>query len=292
MERINYIGDVYRPPSEARSLIIQATVGCSNNTCAFCRMYKAKRFYLRKIEDVLDDFRIARNMYPYVRRIFIADGDALIMPMDSWLKVLNCIKSLFPECERITCYASPVSVLKKTVEELKTLHENGLEMVYMGLESGNNEVLKLMGKGSSAEEMIACADKVHSAGIALSVTAINGLGGIQYSRQHAIDTGKVLSAMKPEYIGLLTLMLERPAPICDMVQNGVITPLSSDEILAEIKLMLQNCDSEGSVFRANHASNYLALGGVLNADTPRLIALIDSALQGKTNLRPEWMRGL
>lgn len=292
MNRINYIGDVYRPPSEAYSLIIQATVGCSNNTCAFCRMYKAKQFYLRPITEVLDDFRIARNIYRNVGRIFIADGDALIMPTENWLKILNCIKSLFPECERVTCYASPKSILLKTDDELKLLYDNGLKMVYTGLESGNDQVLSLMGKGSTAAEMIDCAKKIHRSGIALSVTAINGLGGIEYSHQHAVDTGKVLSRMNPEYIGLLTLMLERPAPICDMVQKGEITPLSADEILAEIKLILQNCDSEGSVFRANHASNYLALGGTLNRDTPRIIALIDSALQGKANLRPEWMRGL
>ncbi len=292
MEMIQYEGDVYRPPSEARSLIIQATIGCSNNTCAFCRMYKAKQFRMRDIEDVLDDFRIARQWYRNVPRIFIADGDALIQPMDRWEKIFNCIKSLYPECERVTSYATPKSVLLKSDDELKNLRQMGLQMVYMGLESGNDELLRLMQKGSTAADMIEASQKLHKAGIAISVTAINGLGGIEYSKDHAIDTGKVLSAMKPQYIGLLTLMIERGAPICDMVARGEITPLSAEEILAEIKLILQNCDCEGSVFRANHASNYLPLSGTLNADKERLISLIDSALQGRTNLRPEWMRGL
>ncbi len=292
MEIIRYEGDVYRPPSEARSLIIQATIGCSNNTCAFCRMYKEKQFRLRDIEDVLDDFRIARQWYRNVPRIFIADGDALIQPMDRWEKIFNCIKSLYPECERVTSYATPKTVLLKTDDELLSLRQMGLQMVYIGLESGSDKVLNIMKKGSATADIIEASQKLHKAGIAISVTAINGLGGIERSKEHAIDTGKVLSAMKPQYIGLLTLMVDRGTPLFDMVQRGEITLLSAEEILAETRLILQNCDCEGSVFRANHASNYLPLAGTLNRDKQKLIALIDSALQGKTNLRPEWMRGL
>lgn len=292
MEIIRYEGDVYRPPSEARSLIIQATIGCSNNTCAFCRMYKEKQFRLRDIEDVLDDFRIARQWYRNVPRIFIADGDALIQPMDRWEKIFNCIKSLYPECERVTSYATPKTVLLKTDDELLSLRQMGLQMVYIGLESGSDKVLNIMKKGSATADIIEASQKLHKAGIAISVTAINGLGGIERSKEHAIDTGKVLSAMKPQYIGLLTLMVDRGTPLFDMVQRGEITLLSAEEILAETRLILQNCDCERSVFRANHASNYLPLAGTLNRDKQKLIALIDSALQGKTNLRPEWMRGL
>ena len=292
MDIIRYEGDVYRPPSEARSLIIQATIGCSNNTCAFCRMYKAKQFRLRKIEDVLDDFRIARQWYRNVPRIFIADGDALIQPMDRWEKIFNCIKSLYPECERVTSYATPKSVLLKTDDELLSLRQMGLEMVYIGLESGSDKVLETMKKGNAAADIIEASKKLHKAGIAISVTAINGLGGLELSEEHAIETGKVLTAMKPQYIGLLTLMVDRDTPLYGMVQRGEITLLSAEEILAETRLILQNCDCEGSVFRSNHASNYLPLGGTLNRDKQKLISIIDSALQGKTNLRPEWMRGL
>ena len=292
MERVRYIGDIYRPPSEAYSLIIQATVGCSNNTCRFCRMYKAKQFYIRPIEDVLEDLCRARACCRHAERIFIADGDALIMPLHSWIKILDYIKLHFPECTRVTCYATPRSVLLKSADELAVLRGLGLEMVYIGLESGSDRVLKLMDKGNTAAEIIEASRKLHAAGIKISVTAINGLGGLDLLQEHAVETGKVFSQMKPHYIGLLTLMIEPPAPVCQMVDSGELKLLTPEEILGETKLILQNCDAEGAVFRANHASNYLPLAGTLNRDRDRLIALIDSALAGKTNLRPEYFRAL
>jgi len=292
MEVIRYEGDVYRPPSEGRSLIIQATVGCSGNTCKFCKMYKAKKFHMRPIEDVLEDFQRARMWYGYVDRIFIADGDAMILPMDRWMKILNCIKSLYPECRRVTCYATPRSVLLKTPEELKTLRENGMTMAYIGLESGSDKVLQFMNKGNTAAEIIEASKMLHDAGIEISVTAINGLGGLEMLEEHAVETGRVLSAMKPEYIGLLTLMVEHNTPLYDVVRRGEFTLLTAEEVLGEIRLILQNCDCPGSVFRANHASNYLPLGGTLNDDRQLLIDRIDRALSGKTGLRPDWMRVL
>ena len=292
MERVRYIGDIYRPPSEAYSLIIQATVGCSNNTCRFCRMYKAKQFYIRPIEDVLEDLRRARACCRHVERIFIADGDAMIMPVSNWLRVLDYIKLHFPECSRVTSYATPRSVLLKSADELALLRGMGLEMVYIGLESGSDRVLKLMDKGNTAAEIIEASRKLHAAGIKISVTAINGLGGLDLLQEHAVETGKVFSQMKPHYIGLLTLMIEPPAPVCQMVDSGELKLLTAEEILGETRLILQNCDCEGAVFRANHASNYLPLAGTLNRDRDRLIALIDSALAGKTNLRPEYFRAL
>ena len=292
MERVRYIGDVYRPPSEAYSLIIQATVGCSNNTCRFCRMYKAKQFYIRPVEDVLEDLRRARACYGRVGRIFIADGDALIMPVPNWLKILDYIRQNFPETERVTCYATPRSVLLKTPEQLAILKGAGLQMVYMGLESGSDRVLKLMEKGNTAAEIIEASQKLHAAGIKISVTAINGLGGLDLLQEHAIETGRVFSAMKPQYIGLLTLMIEPPAPVCQMVDSGELKLLTPEEILGETCLILQNCDCEGAVFRSNHASNYLPLAGTLNRDRDKLISMIDRALDGKTNLRPEYFRAL
>ena len=292
MERVRYIGDVYRPPSEAYSLIIQATVGCSNNTCRFCRMYKAKQFYIRPVEDVLEDLRRARACYGRVGRIFIADGDALIMPVPNWLKILDYIRQNFPETERVTCYATPKSVLLKTPEQLAILKGAGLQMVYMGLESGSDRVLKLMEKGNTAAEIIEASQKLHAAGIKISVTAINGLGGLDLLQEHAVETGRVFSAMKPQYIGLLTLMIEPPAPVCQMVESGELKLLTPEEILGETRLILQNCDCEGAVFRSNHASNYLPLAGTLNRDRDKLIKMIDSALDGKTGLRPEYFRAL
>lgn len=292
MERVRYIGDIYRPPSEAYSLIIQATVGCSGNTCRFCRMYKAKQFYIRPVEDVLEDLRRARACCGRVGRIFIADGDAMIMPLQNWLKILDYIKQHFPETERVTCYATPRSVLLKKPDELALLRGMGLEMVYIGLESGSNKVLKLMEKGNTAAEIIEASKKLHAAGIKISVTAINGLGGLDLLQEHAVETGRVLSAMKPHYIGLLTLMIEPPAPVCQMVDSGELRLLTPEEILGETRLILQNCDCEGAVFRSNHASNYLPLSGTLNRDRDKLISMIDRALEGKTNLRPEYFRAL
>ena len=288
---IRYIGDVYRPPSEAYSLIIQATVGCSSNTCRFCRMYKAKQFYIRPVEDVLADLSDATG-YRNVDRIFIADGDAMIMPMGNWLRILDHIKLNFTSCRRVTCYATPRSVLLKKDEDLAALRALGLEMVYIGLESGSDRVLTLMEKGSTAADIIEASKKLHKAGIKISVTAINGLGGLELLQEHAVETGRVLTAMKPDYIGLLTLMIEPPAPICQMVENREITLLTPEEILGETRLILQNCDCEGAVFRSNHASNYLPLAGTLNADRDKLINSIDRALSGNTNLRPEYFRAL
>lgn len=289
---MRYEGIVYRPPSEARSLIVQATLGCSSNTCAFCAMYKEKSFRMRDLDLVLEDFYLARKYNQYIEKIFIADGDALIMPMDRWEKILSCIKELFPECIRVTSYATPRSVLLKSIEELKSLKDQGLTMVYMGLESGSNEVLKLMEKGNTAEEIIEASKKLHEAGISISVTAINGLGGKQLKQVHAEETGRVLTAMKPEYIGLLTLMIEPGTLLEKMVNRKEFELLNADEILEEIKTILINCDCPGSVFRANHASNYLPLKGVLNRDREELIQKIERALSGKEGLKPEWMRGL
>jgi radical SAM superfamily enzyme YgiQ (UPF0313 family) len=292
MERVRYLGDIARPPSEAYSLITQATVGCSGNTCCFCRMYKAKQFYIRPVEDVLEDLRRARACYRHIERIFIADGDAMIMPLQNWLKVLDYIKQHFPETTRVTCYATPRSVLLKKPDELAVLRGMGLEMVYIGLESGSNKVLKLMEKGNTAADIIEASKKLHAAGIKISVTAINGLGGLDLLQEHAVETGRVLSAMKPHYIGLLTLMIEPPAPVCQMVDSGELKLLTPEEILGETRLILQNCDCEGAVFRSNHASNYLPLAGTLNRDRDKLISMIDRALEGKTNLRPEYFRAL
>ena len=185
---MRYYGAVYRPPSEAYSLIVQVTYGCSHNTCAFCSMYKEKRFALRPLEEVLEDFRIARQTYRHVDKVFLADGDALVRKASELYTILDTIRELFPECERVTSYASPASIRIRTDEELQTLRAKGLTMVYMGLESGSDEVLKLMRKGHPAAEIIEMGQKVRRNGIALSVTAITGLGGPELLEKHAIET--------------------------------------------------------------------------------------------------------
>ena len=289
---MRYFGSVYRPPSEARSLIVQVTYGCSHNTCAFCSMYKAKKFALRPMEEILEDFRMARQAYSKVGRIFLADGDALIRPAVDLERILEVIGELFPECERVTCYASPSSVHKRTPEELKRLRERNLTMVYMGLESGCDEVLKRMRKGHTAADIVAAGQKINAAGIDLSVTAISGLGGVELWREHAMDTAAALSAMKPAYIGLLTLMVEPGTPLYDWVEKGQFQLLDSHQVLEETALLVAQLDCEGAVFRMNHASNYLTLKGTLNEDKQALLKRIHSAMSGRTDLRPEYFRAL
>ena len=289
---MRYFGSVYRPPSEARSLIVQVTYGCSHNTCAFCSMYKAKKFTLRPMEEILEDFRLARQAYSKVGRIFLADGDALIRPAADLERILEVIAELFPECERVTCYASPSSIHKRTPEELKRLRERNLTMVYMGLESGCDEVLKRMRKGHTAADIVAAGQKINAAGIDLSVTAISGLGGVELWREHAMDTAAALSAMKPAYIGLLTLMVEPGTPLYDWVEKGQFQLLDSHQVLEETALLVAQLDCEGAVFRMNHASNYLTLKGTLNEDKQALLKRIHSALSGRTDLRPEYFRAL
>ncbi len=289
---MRYYGSVYRPPSEARSLIVQVTYGCSHNTCAFCSMYKEKRFALRPLEEVLEDFQIARGVYRHVEKVFLADGDALVRKAAELYTILDRIRDLFPECRQVTCYASPSSIRIRSEEELRTLREKGLIMVYMGLESGCDAVLSKMRKGHSAAEIVEMGKKVRSCGIALSVTAITGLGGPELLERHALETADAFNAMNPEYIGMLTLMVERETPLYDWVQSREFQLLTQPQVLEETRLMMERLDSPGSVFRMNHASNYLVLRGTLNKDRTAMLAEIDRAEHDLSRLRPESWRGL
>jgi len=289
---MQYYGDVYRPPSEASSLIIQVTLGCSHNTCAFCTMYKEKRFYNRPLEDVLADLReVAERYSTRVRRIFLADGDALIRKTDDLLVILDEIAKLYPNCERVTAYASPGSLLIKKEEELRKLREHGLTMVYLGLESGSDEVLKLMTKGFTSAQIVEGGLKARHAGMQLSVTAIAGLGGKKLSREHVEGTARALSEMDPEYVGVLTLEVHPDTPLEAWVKDGSFELLDSTEVLQETRRLVELMDCPGCVFRMNHASNYLPLAGTFNEDRDKILAQIDQALAGEIRLRPEWARG-
>ena len=289
---MRYYGSVYRPPSEARSLIVQVTYGCSHNTCAFCSMYKEKRFALRPLDEVLEDFRIARQVYPHVDKVFLADGDALVRKAGELYTVLDTVRELFPECGRVTCYASPASIRIRTDEELRTLREKGLTMVYMGLESGCSAVLERMRKGHPAAEIVEMGQKVRRSGIALSVTAITGLGGPELLERHAVETAAAFNAMNPEYIGMLTLMVEPETPLYDWVHEGKFQLLTQPQVLEETRLLVEHLDSPGSVFRMNHASNYLVLRGTLNKDKAAMLAEIDRAEKDLSRLKPEAWRAL
>ena len=284
---MRYEGRVFRPPSEAHSLIIQATVGCSHNQCTFCDMYKEKQFHVRKLADVLEDLRLARQYYSFVRRIFLADGDALILGVKGLEPILTEIQKLFPECERVGVYGSPQSILRLSAGELSSLAGLGVGIVYMGLESGCDEILQAVKKGFTAGELVQAGLKVKEARIPLSVTAISGLGGVAKWEEHALHTAAAFSEMKPDYIGLLTLMLEGQAPMVEQVRRGEFTLLSPRQVAMETKKMLEHIDAEGSIFRSNHASNYLSLRGTLNRDREAMVNQLEAALQGNAPFKPE-----
>lgn len=287
---IPYEGRVFRPPSEAYSLIVQVTIGCSHNKCTFCDMYKEKKFRIRKIEDIKRDFDLARRAYRRVERIFLADGDALMCQVQHMAEILRYIKEVFPECERVTCYGSPASILVKKQEDLNLLHELGLDMIYMGLESGSDEVLRRVNKGETADEIIRAGQMVKQAGMKLSVTCIAGLGSLELSEEHAIKTAEALSKIKPEYIGLLTLLFELPTPLMEDWQTGRFYLMNPVEIAQETLVLLEHIDCEGSVFRANHASNYVNLAGTLNRDREAMCQKLRAALEGRVRFKNEAFR--
>ena len=290
---MRYEGTVYRPPSEAGSLIIQLTIGCARNTCTFCAMYKDKNFRIRPLEEVVEDLYMAREYYSRikVKRVFLADGDALIVKTKDLLYILEKVKEIFPECERISMYGAPKDILGKTPEELKTLKEAGLDMIYMGIESGDDEVLTFVKKGATQSEMIEAGKKIKDAGMILSVTLISGLGGRRFLKEHAVNSAKVISAIKPEYVGFLTLLVEEGTPMYDQLKNGEIELLKPQEVLEEMKLFISNVDSEGTVFRANHASNYIPLGGTFNRDKEALLAQIAEA-EKRNMFKSDYFRAL
>lgn len=289
---MNYIGNIYRPPSEAYSLIVQMTVGCSHNRCAFCSMYQEKQYFVRSTEDVLADLAWCRARYGRIGRIFLADGDALMAPTAELLRVLAYIRQEMPECERVSCYASPKSVRLKTDEELCALREANLQLAYMGLESGDDDILRRMRKGCSAGQIVSAAQRLRKAGFAVSVTAISGLGGRERWQKHAEATGRALSEMKAEYVGLLTLMVEPGTAVADWVCDGSLSLLRPEEVLQETYVLLEHTDSEGSVFRMNHASNYLNLRGTLNRDKAALLQTLRDGMTGGTALKHEAFRAL
>lgn len=290
---MRYEGTVYRPPSEASSLIIQLTIGCARNTCTFCAMYKDKTFRVRDLQEVVEDLEMARKYYQRikVRRIFLADGDALIVKTQDLLYILNKCKEYFPEVERISVYGAPKDIIHKTPEELKQLKEAGLDMVYMGLESGDDQVLKEVKKGVTAAEMIEAGQKVRAAGMVLSMTIISGLGGRNLMREHALNSAKVISAIKPEFVGFLTLLLEPGTPMYEQYRAGELDLLSPEEVLDETQLFIENVDAEGTVFRANHASNYIPLAGTLNAEKHIILEQIKRSKE-QSSYRPETFRAL
>ena len=292
---MQYEGMVYRPPSEAYSLILQVTIGCSHNKCRFCSMYKDKKFHIRQLEDILADLRECRAYYSGVRRIFLADGDALCLSNAKLLAILNAIRDLFPECERVGIYGRATDILRKTPEELKALKEAGIGIVYVGAESGDPEVLARMCKNATREQLIEGVRRAEDAGIAASVTFISGLGGRERWKEHAVASATMISEMRPSYASWLTLMLDPAAPVTKDIAEGKFELLKPLEVLDEMEVMLEHVElPEGvtCVFRSNHASNYLSLKGDLPADRDNMLAVVRQAKENSDMLRPEYWRAL
>ena len=276
---MKYEGKLYRPPSEAYSLIIQATIGCSHNKCTFCSMYKEDKFRIRPTEEIIEDLHLERKYYKNIKRVFLADGDALIIKTEELAKILQAIKSIFPECERVGIYGSPKSVLLKSKENLEELRELGLGIIYLGLESGSDKILKEIKKGVTSGEMIEAGKKIKSSNIKSSVTLISGIGGKKNSIEHSLESAKVLNEIQPDYIGLLTLLLEEGTELYEDEQSGKFQLLSPEEVLLETKALVENLEIENCVFRSNHASNYLSLRGTLMDEKELILKQIEEGLK-------------
>lgn len=288
---MRYEGLVYRPPSEGFSLIIQGTIGCSHNNCSFCDMYRDKNFRMRSVEEVIEDLVMARKSYDYVDKIFIADGDALIIPTDRLIIILDKIRELFEECKKVSVYASPKSIDIKSVDELKLLKSKGLDMVYLGVESGDDEILVEINKGVNSDKLIECGKKIKDAKIKLSCTLISGLGGKEKWEQHAKNSARVLSSIDPDYLGLLTLSTPKGTPIYDEVNSGKLTILKPNEVIEETYELVKGLELTRCVFRSNHASNYINFGATLGNEKEKLLKDIENVLGGKGNYKAENLRG-
>lgn len=290
---MRYIGDIYRPPSEAYSLLVQVTIGCSHNKCTFCNMYKEKQFKVRKQEEVLEDLAWARSHYGRVDRMFLCDGDALCLANHKLLTILDYIRDNFPECQRVTTYGRAADALRKTDEELKELKDHGLTMVYIGAESGSDKVLQKVNKGETRQQLIDAVHRLEAAGIKTSVTFISGLAGPEMWEEHAIETGTMIAEMNASYVSLLTLMLQPPAPMLEDYREGRFKLLMPEEVLAETCLMLQYAKpAKSCVFRSNHASNYVSLRGNLPEDNERMIASLKRCMEDRGMLKDERFRML
>ena len=291
---MRYYGTVIRPPSEARSYILQVTYGCSHNRCTFCGTYLDTPFQVRPENEVLEDINLARQAIPGTRRVFLADGDAMVLSTRRLIPILDALASAFPHLERVGIYANARDILSKSEADLALLHRKGLGIVYLGLESGSDEVLLRVRKGAIAAEMVQAVHKARMAGMRASVIGILGIGGLELSSTHAEATGRVVSVMNPDYFSMLTLMLVPGTELHRQWQAGIFQLMSPEEMLAELRQVINHLDGlSHCIFRTNHASNYLPLAGTLPQDKAHLLAVLDEALAlGRSVLRREAWRAL
>lgn len=287
-------GTIYRPPSEADSLILRVTLGCSYNRCTFCGMYRDVQFRVRSIEDLVAEIRWARDHTRTVKKVFLADGDALVAKASFLHRILDELNAVFPGLRRVSTYASPQSIMVHTVEEMASLREAGLTLYYLGIESGHDEVLRWMEKGADGEEIIACGRKVHEAGVKLSTMVLLGAGGRRLSTAHAEDSARVVNAIGPRYLSTLVMTPVPDTPLWEEDRRGEFEKLTPVELAAELRTFIAGLELQGTIFRSNHASNYLALAGTLPKDKNRLLQSLDAVLADPdiASFRPEWVRGL
>jgi radical SAM superfamily enzyme YgiQ (UPF0313 family) len=290
---MRYEGQIYRPPSEADSYILQATIGCSWNHCTYCDMYRAKRFRVRDLDETLMDIRAARLTYGReVKKVFVADGDALGMDLDHWEPILSACRDAFPRLRRVSAYATAMNLLAKPAEELQRLREQGLSLLYVGPETGDDVTFKRIAKGANFQEHVEASRRAHAAGIRLSTIFLLGAGGTERTGEHAEGSAKLITEMDPAFVSLLTLTVIPGTPIAKMQQRGKFELLSVTGMLEELRSIVARAEPTNAVFRTNHASNYLPLGGNLPRDRDRILGVVDRALAGGIELRPEWARGL
>jgi radical SAM superfamily enzyme YgiQ (UPF0313 family) len=289
---MHYEGNIIRPPSEANSILLQVTVGCSRNKCTFCGTYKGERFRIKSDAVIIEDIAFAAKYCKRQRRVFLCDGDALIVPQKRILKILAEIENRLPWVTRVGLYANAKALHMKTAEELIELKSHGVGIFYMGLETGDDLTLKKIRKGASSRDMIEMGIKAKRAGIKLSITVLLGIAGPQRSQIHAVETGRVLSAIDPDYVGALSLMLIPGTPLYQDYKSGEFRLIEPHEMLAELRTMIASTNLTRGLFHANHASNYLPIRARLPKEKEPTLRLIDAALAGEVPLKPEYLRAL
>jgi radical SAM superfamily enzyme YgiQ (UPF0313 family) len=289
---MRYEGKLYRPPSEADAYILQATIGCSWNHCTYCDMYRDKEFRIRDLAASLEDLDVAGRVHgDDVEKLFVADGDALVLPMDHWSALLERARKVFPRLRRVSCYAMARNILAKTDDELLALREGGLSLLYIGPESGDDATLKRIAKGDDAAEHVLAAQRAHAAGMSISVIALLGIA-MDRSDEHARATADLVTRMDPEFFSALTVTVVEGTPLHKLAKKGRFEVPPVPALLRELRTMVSEARPTDATFRTNHASNYLPLGGKLPRDRDRIVQVIDAALAGEVPLRPAHLRGL
>lgn len=291
---IQYSEPLFRPPSEARSFILQLTLGCSWNRCKFCEMYTSKKFQVRKENDIFKEIDLMAPYSSQIRKVFLADGNAMVLSFDKLMRILEKLNTTFPNLNRVSIYALPQDLNSKTESELRSLSEAGLKLIYTGIETGDDKLLKLTNKGETSVSTVDGLVKARESGLRLSVMILNGLGGKQYSSQHAINSARVVNSIQPEYLS--TLVLSFPYGIDHFRKrfSSDFLEMNKYDLISEMGNFIGELELQNTIFRSDHASNYLVLKGILNRDKEKLLSGISKVLDnpGSSELRAEWMRGL